>query len=101
MQCGKDAIPEQKMAISVSETIKPPIQNISYVEIVECPIPVNRPKGSNYVVSAHSVGGSTLFNVKYEEVWVNVLHNNIPMNYITVLSVGHEFNKYPIHQLIY
>ena len=57
---------------------------------------VNRPKGSNYVVSAHSVGGSTLFNVKYEEVWVNVLHNNIPMNYITVLSVGHEFNKYSL-----
>ena len=47
---------------------------------------MNRTKVRGVVVDAHGVGGSIIFNVTYEEVWVNLLHKNILVNDITVSS---------------
>ena len=94
LKCGHDALPEGKTFISTSEDMESSIRNNSYVEVAEDFSPkMNRPKGKGYVISSHYLNNQQLFNVKYEEVWGNMLHKNIYMNDITVLSVGHEFNR--------
>ena len=94
LKCGHDALPEGKTFISTSEDMESSIRNNSYVEVAEdFSTKMNRPKGKGYVISSHYLNNQKLFNVKYEEVWGNMLHKNIYMNDITVLSVGHEFNR--------
>ena len=57
----EDAIPDQKMAISVSETMLLSIQNNYYVDVVEYYSPnINIPNVRGYAFAVNDVGGSTL-----------------------------------------
>ena len=82
-----------KTAISVSEITTLSVKK-SYVGYVEdYSTNTNGPKWRVYAVGVHGIGGSTLFNIKYGEVLGNLPQKNISVDYMTVLSVGHYFNR--------
>ena len=54
---------------------------------------INRLLGEGFVVDINGIRNKLLCNVKYTEVWVNQIPKNISIVNITVLTVGHKFNR--------
>ena len=93
-QGGKDFIPEHTPVIFICNVTQQIVHVRSFVRNTADFIPkINRPLSEGFVVDINIIGNSLLCNLKYTEVWGNQIHKNIPIGNITVLTVGHEFNR--------
>jgi len=100
MRCSERTMlspPEKKQCniFVADDDLKPCFSVGEYVKVVADTSPgMNRPEGCGWIRSVRGVGAATLSDVQYDTAYDNNrMHRNIPVEYITIIIYGVEFDQ--------